>query len=93
LAAGTSSQIKRNFERASDATTFYSDYVSLAVTEHEVIVQFYETEPGLVGADGQPGPAPTRLRATVIMSPAQATNVRKILERGERTNVAGPANR
>jgi hypothetical protein len=78
-----SAQIRRSFELAPDAISFYSDYVSLSRTGNESVLQFYETLPGVVGQTGRPETATTRLRASIIMSPAQAEKLREVLERTE----------
>jgi hypothetical protein len=64
-------QVERIFEQPLDAITCYADVVSLAVTDHEVIVQFYEPVPGPPKAGGPPVMR-TRLRATVILTKEHA---------------------
>ncbi len=72
---------KRVFEQPPDAISLYSDMAQIMATEHEVLLQFYETIPKAPGAEGEITEVTSRLRATVILSPAHAVNVGKLLLR------------
>jgi hypothetical protein len=47
-------------------------------TENEVVMQLYETIPGLPDSDGKLTKAVSRLRATVTLSISHAKNVGKV---------------
>ena len=74
--------IQRVFEQPPDAITCYAELVQTVVTEHEVILQFYEPVPGPPIApvpvsgppEGQVGPGimRSRLRATIILNKQHA---------------------
>jgi hypothetical protein len=78
-------QIERSFKQSSDAISFYCDYAQVMATENEVVMQLYETIPGLPDSDGKLTKAVSRLRATVTLSISHAKNVGKVLV--ERTKV------
>ena len=82
---GTPIQAKRVFEQPSDTLSMYSDYVQVVGTGHEVIVQFYETVPGIPLPSGAPETVTTRLRATIVISRAHAANLGKSLLQNSET--------
>ncbi len=65
-------QVNRLFEQGSDTISFYSDMVQVMNTGHEVVLQFYETIPGLPGPGGKIQAVRTRLRSTIMVSHAHA---------------------
>jgi hypothetical protein len=72
---------RRLMEQPTDAIALYSDYAQILATEHEVVLQFYETIPRPPDLQGNIAEVTTRLRATVVLSPAHALNVGKLLLR------------
>ena len=77
--------VERAFEQPPDAITCYADLVQTVVTEHEVIVQFYEPVPGPPAA-GQGGPSimRSRLRATIILNKPHAARLATSLTEASR---------
>lgn len=73
-------QVSRIFEQPSDSMSVYSDFAQVLGTGSEVILQFYETIPDVPGAGGQIQGVRSRLRATVIVSPAHAQNIGRLLQ-------------
>lgn len=47
--------IKRTFSASPDAQSFHCDYTQIVGTANEIVLQFYETVPGLPGEDGRVG--------------------------------------
>ena len=82
---GTPIRAKRVFEQPSDILSMYSDYAQVVGTGHEVIVQFYETIPGIPLPSGAPETVTTRLRATIVISRAHAANLGKSLLQNSET--------
>lgn len=78
-------QIERSFEQSSDAISFYCDFAQVMATENEVIMQLYETIPGIPDRDGNITKAISRLKVSVTFSVGHAQNVGKVLV--ERTKV------
>ena len=72
-------QVNRVFEQPPDAISLYSDFAQIIGTGHEVVLQFYETIPGTPGPGGQVQMARTRLRATITVSMAHASNIGRLL--------------
>lgn len=72
-------QIERSFKQSSDAISFYCDYAQVMATENEVVIQLYETIPGLPDSDGKLTKAVSRLRATVTLSVSHAKTFGKVL--------------
>ncbi len=73
----------RVFEQPTDAISFYSDFAQVLGTGNEVLLQFYETIPGSPGPEGRVEMVRTRLRATVMVLPKQATTIGKLLLKAE----------
>ena len=72
-------QASRVYEQPPDAISLYSDIVQILATGHEVVLQFYETIPGPPGPGGQIQMVRTRLRATITVSMAHASNIGNLL--------------
>ena len=72
-------QASRIYEQPPDAISLYSDMVQIIGTGHEVVIQFYETIPGTPGPGGQIQVVRTRLRATITVSKAHASNIGSLL--------------
>ncbi len=72
-------QVSRVFEQPPDFVSFYSDQAQVISTGNEVILQFYETIPGLPTEGGVVQQVRTRLRATIMISPAHASNIGRLL--------------
>lgn len=72
-------QAQRVFEQPADAVSFYCDFAQIIGSENEVLMQFYETIPGPPEPDGHVRIANTRLRATVMVSRAQAGKISQLL--------------
>lgn len=70
---------KRLFEQPPDAISLYSELAQVLGTEHEVFLQFYETIPRAPGAEGNVTEVTSRLRVTVVLSPAHALTLAKTL--------------
>lgn len=69
---------KRLFQEPDDAIAFYSDFTQVIATGNEILLQFYESIPGLPTEKGIET-VNTRLKATVSLSNAHATNIGKLL--------------
>ena len=76
---GGESQIRRVFEQPLDALSTYSDLTQIVGTANEIILQFYESIPGIPGQSGGPEEMTTRLKATIVMSMAHAAILCKLL--------------
>lgn len=75
-----SGQATRIFEQPSDALSFYSDFAQVIRTGHEILLQFYETIPGPPSPpEGAVTIVRTRLRVTIVVGAAHATNIGKLL--------------
>lgn len=72
-------EAQRIFEQPADAVSFYCDFAQIIGSENEVLMQFYETIPGTPEPDGHVRIAKTRLRATVMVSRAQAGKIGQLL--------------
>lgn len=73
-------QIERIYEQPHDAITLYSDIAQVTSTGSEIVVQFYETIPGIPTLpSGQISRVTTRLRATITISIPHAINLGKLL--------------
>jgi len=72
-------QASRVYEQPPDAISLYSDMVQIIGTGQEVVIQFYETIPGTPGPGGQIQMVRTRLRATITVSKAHASNIGNLL--------------
>ena len=73
------SKAKRVYEQPPDAISLYSDLAQVLATGQEVLLQFYETIPKPPDAEGEITEVTSRLRVTVILSPAHALNMAKTL--------------
>jgi len=78
-------QIGRTFEQPADSISFYCDFAQVLATEHEVVMQLYETIPSVPDSQGKIIKAVSRLKATVTFSLPHARNFGKVLV--ERTKV------
>lgn len=83
-------QVNRVFEQPSDAISLYSDFAQILGTGHEVVFQFYETIPGTPGPGGQVQTVRTRLRATITVSIAHASNLGRLLIKQSQEGSLGP---
>jgi len=72
-------QIPRFFEQLPDAVSCYSDLAQILYTGNEVVLQFYETIPGLPESEGVIKNVRSRLRATITVSIPHARNIGKLL--------------
>ena len=88
--AGTPIGVNRIFEQPNDTLSMYSDFAQVVGTGHEVILQFYETIPGVPGASGAPDMVRTRLRATITVSKVHASNIGRLLLRDSEVEPAAP---
>lgn len=70
---------QRHIEQPPDAISLYSDLAQVLGTEHEVYIQFYETIPKAPDAEGKVTEVTSRLRVTVVLSPAHALTLGKTL--------------
>ena len=73
------SQERRVFDQPSDALPIYSDLTQIVGTSNEIILQFYESIPGIPGQSGGPEEMTTRLKATIVMSMAHAAILGRLL--------------
>ena len=80
-------QVTRIFEQPEGAVSFYSDHTQIIGTGSENVVQFYETIPGPPGPGGQLQIVKTRLRSTIMLSPAHAKNIGNLLLKHGTVNV------
>ena len=83
--------VNRIFEQPNDSLSMYSDFAQVVGTGHEVILQFYETIPGTPGPSGTPEMVRTRLRATITVSKAHASNIGRLLQQHSLVEPATPA--
>jgi len=72
-------QIARSFEQSPDAISFYCDFANVVATGNEVVMQVYETIPGMPDREGKITNAVSRLRATITLSVSHAQNLGKVL--------------
>jgi len=77
--------VQRTFEQSRDAISFYCDYAQVFATGSEVVIQLYETIPGVPNRDGKITKAVSQLRTTVTLSVSHAQRFGKVLV--ERTKV------
>jgi hypothetical protein len=84
-------QVTRVFEQPDNAVTLYADFAQVLGTGSEVIVQFYETIPDVPGPTGQIQSVRSRLRATVIVAPAHAHSIARLLDQHAGDESATPA--
>ena len=82
--------VNRIFEQPPDTLSMYSDFAQVVGTGHEVLLQFYESIPGVPGASGAPDLIRTRLRATITVSKAHASNIGRLLLRNSEVEPATP---
>lgn len=72
--------LERSFEQPPDAISCYSDFAQVIHTGNEILLQFYETIPGLPATGGSSiSKVRSRLRATITISIAHAQNIGKLL--------------
>ena len=71
--------INRIFEQPAESLSIYSDFAQVVGTGHEVLLQFYESIPGVPGPGGTPDLIRTRLRATITVSKTHASNIGRLL--------------
>jgi hypothetical protein len=72
-------EAERTYEQPHEAISFYSDTAQVIHTGPEVILQFYETIPGVPASSGQIPKVTTRLRATITISIPHAKNLGALL--------------
>ena len=77
--SSTAMQIGRVFEQSDTAMSCYSDVAQVIGTGNEVVLQFYESIPGAPGPGGNIQMVKSRLRATIVISPAHARNIGNLL--------------
>lgn len=84
-------QVNRIFEQPADAISLYSDFAQIVGTGQEVLLQFYESIPGVPAPGGTVEIVRTRLRATITVSKSHAANIgRSLLEQSQRQPPAPP---
>jgi hypothetical protein len=72
--------VERQFEQPLDAVSCYSDLTQTVVTDHEVILQFYEAIPGPPQPPhGEPNAVRMRLRATIVLNKTHAEKLARNL--------------
>lgn len=71
--------MERVFEQPPDSISFYCEMGQVVATGNEIMVQFYETIPGVPNLKGNIEKAKTRLRATITLSYSHAANMGKQL--------------
>ena len=76
---GIGQSAKRRFEQPPDARSCFTDFVQVAGTTDGVIVQFYESIPGVPDERGAVNEVRTSLRFTVMMTREHATKIARIL--------------
>jgi len=76
-------QSKRIFEQLPDAISFFSDFAQIINTGKEIVIQFYETIPGLPGPEGHILGVKTRLRATITIGLEHAKIIGNLLLTGK----------
>ena len=72
-------EIQRIFEQSPEAISFYCDLGQFIHTGNEIVMQFYETIPGIPDSGGNIKNVRTRLRATITVSLSHAQNIGKML--------------
>ena len=73
-------EIQRIYEQPQEAISFYCDLGQILHTGNEIVMQFYETIPGIPDSGGvNIKNARTRLRATITFSLPHAQNIGKLL--------------
>ena len=72
-------QAERFFEQLPDAISFFSDFAEIANMGNEIVMQFYETIPGLPGPEGHITNVRTRLKATITIGLTHAQTIGKLL--------------
>lgn len=68
-------QVTRTFVQPTDASSFYSDLVQIVAVDDAIVLQFYETIPGVPAGDGIVTDATTKLRSTVTVSKKHAEKI------------------
>jgi hypothetical protein len=83
--------LERVFEQPPDAVVCYSDLVQMTGSEHEIVIQFYESIPGPPQQpSGGPANVKSRLRASVIVSREHAAKIGNGLLQASATSVKPP---
>jgi hypothetical protein len=82
--------VERSFSISPDLVSFYSDYAHVLGTADEVMLNFYETIPGLPNESGNVEGAESRLRATVTLSMRHAGVLARLLQANLETSSEGP---
>jgi len=72
-------ELERSFEQSPDAISFYCDFAQVVATGNEVVMQLYETIPGVPDRDGKITKVVSRLKATITLSVSHAQNFGKVL--------------
>jgi hypothetical protein len=72
-------EVERSFEQSPDAISFYCDFAQVVSTGNEVVMQLYETIPGVPDRDGKITKVVSRLKATITISVPHAQNFGKVL--------------
>ena len=72
-------QIERIYEQPPDSISFYCEITQVFGTKNEIIVQLYETIPGIPSPARKLGKVRTRLKTTVVFSLSHAANLGKAL--------------
>lgn len=72
-------QIERIFEQSPDAISFYCDIGQVFATDNEVVLQLYETIPGIPEPGRKIGKVRTLLRATITLSHPHAIKIGNVL--------------
>lgn len=72
-------ELQRIYEQPQEAISFYCDLGQILHTGNEIVMQFYETIPGIPDSGGNIKNVRTRLRATITLSFPHAQNIGKLL--------------
>lgn len=72
-------EIQRIYEQPPEAISFYCDLGQILRTENEIVMQFYETIPGIPDLGGNIKNVRARLRASITVSFPHAQNIGKFL--------------
>ncbi len=72
-------KIERVFEQHPDVVSFYSDLGQVYATNNEVVLQLYETIPGIPVPGEKPAKVVTRLRASITLSHPHAIIIGEVL--------------
>lgn len=75
-------EVERVFEQPQqppDSISFYCELGQVFTTKNEIVLQFYETIPGVPGLKGNIEKVKTRLRATITLSYPHAATIGKLL--------------